>query len=259
MKKMKVSLAILFSALLITVPLGCIFGSITGSGNLISEDKDFSGFTKIEASHGFQLEITSSSTFSIKITADDNVHKYIDVDKDGDRLRIRMESGRNYNSTTLRAKITMPDLYDIDLSGGSRADITGFSSSHDLKLDLSGGSGVTGDITTGNADFDLSGGSHVNLEGLIGEVDLNGSGGSQFNLEGSANDLVINGSGGSQFNLELLSVDNADINLSGGSRATVNVVGTLDVNLSGGSGVEYIGEPTLGDIDLSGDSTLSKK
>ena len=42
-------------------------------------------------------------------------------------------------------------------------------------------------------------------------------------------------------------------------RSTVNVTGTLDVNLSGGSRVEYIGEPTLGDIDLSGDSTVSKK
>jgi hypothetical protein len=240
MKKMKVGVAILLAALLITVPLGCILGSITGSGNLTTEEKSFSGFTKVEASHGFQLEITSSSTFSIEVTADDNIHQYIDVDKDGDRLRIRMESGRSYRSLILKAKITMPDLYDIELSGGSRADITGFSSSHDLKLELSGGSRVTGDITAGDADFNLSGGSQVDLEG-------------------SADDLKVNGSGGSQLDLESFSVGNADLNLSGGSRATVNVTSTLDVNLSGGSRVEYIGEPTLGDIDLSGDSIVSKK
>ena len=237
---MKVSLAMLLAAVLITVPLGCIFGAVTGSGSLSTEEKSFSGFTKVEASHGFQLEITSSSTFSIEITADDNVHKYIDVDKDGDRLRIRLELGRSYNSVTLKAKITMPDLYDIDLSGGSRTSITGFSSSHDLRVELSGGSRVTGDITAGDADFDLSGGSQVDLEGSAGE-------------------LAVNGSGGSQLDLESFSVDNANINLSGGSRAIVNVTGTLDVNLSGGSRVEYIGEPTLGDIDLSGDSTVSKK
>ena len=237
---MKVSLAILFAALLIAVPLGCILGSVTGSGDLTTEEKAFSGITKIEAHNGFQLEITSSSIFSIEITADDNIHKYIDVDKDGDRLRIRLELGRSYNSVTLKAKITMPDLNELDLSGGSRASITGFSSSHDLKVELSGGSRVTGDITTGDADFDLSGGSQVDLEG-------------------SADDLVVHGSGGSQLDLESFSVDNADINLSGGGRATVNVTGALDVNLSGGSRVEYIGEPTLGDIDLSGDSTVSKK
>ena len=98
---------------------------------------------------------------------------------------------------------------------------------------------MTGDITARDAYFDLSGGSQVNLEG-------------------TAEDLDINGSGGSHLTLAAFSVNNADINLSGGGRATINVNGTLDVNLSGGSGVTYIGEPTLGDIDLSGDSTISK-
>ena len=59
--------------------------------------------------------------------------------------------------------------------------------------------------------------------------------------------------------LEAFLVNNADIGLSGGGKATVNVDGTLDVNLSGGSKVLYVGEPTLGDRDLSGDSTVSKK
>ena len=133
----------------------------------------------------------------------------------------------------------MPDLHEIRLSGGSQASISGFSSSHGLSVGLSGGSRVTGDITAGDADFDLSGGSQVNLQGMC-------------------EDLDINGSGGSQFGLEAFSVDNADVNLSGGGRATINVSGTLDVNLSGGSHVTYIGEPTLGDIDLSGDSTVSQ-
>lgn len=105
---------------------------------------------------------------------------------------------------------------------------------------MSRGSRITGSITAGDADFGLSGGSQVNLEG-------------------TADDLEINSSGGSQLDLEAFSVNNADVNISGGGRATVNVSGTLDVNLSGGSRVLYIGEPTLGDIDLSGDSTVSKK
>ncbi len=109
---------------------------------------------------------------------------------------------------------------------------------HDFSVGLSGGSEVAGDIAAGNADFDLSGGSQVSLEG-------------------TANNLAVNGSGGSQLDLGSLSVNDADINLSGGGNATVNVSGTLDVNLSGGSHVIYIGEPTLGDIDLSGDSTIA--
>jgi len=237
----KAIVAVLVVALLTSgLSVGCIWGSVTGSGNLTTETFNFSDFTKVEADSGFQVELTKSGTFSIEITADDNVHEYIEVEKSGETLGIRLRGNRFYNSVTLRAKVTMPDLYKIELTGGSQASITGFSSSHDFSVELSGGSRVAGDITAGDADFDLSGGSQVNLEG-------------------SADDLVVNGSGGSQLNLETFSVDNADINLSGGSRATVNVNGTLGVNLSGGSQVTYVGEPNLGDIKLSGDSTVSKK
>ncbi len=220
--------------------VGCQGVFITGSGNPTTESYDFSGFTDIEAHNGFQLELTRSSTFSIEITVDDNVKEDLVVSMSGDTLRVRLKGNRIYNSVTLEAKITMPDLYRIDLSGGSQASITGFSSSHDLSINLSGGSGVAGDITVADADFDLSGGSHINLEG-------------------TADDLDVHGSGGSQLNLENFSVNNADINLSGGGGATVNVVGTLDVHLSGGSHVTYIDNPALGDIDLSGGSEVNRK
>jgi len=231
----------LIAVMLLVVLLvpGC-FGIITGSGNLETQEFDYSDFTKVEAHNGFQLELTESSTFSIEITVDDNVKEDLEVSKSGDTLRIRLKGNRIYSSVTLEAKITMPNLYRLDLSGGSQAGITGFSSSHDLSLNLSGGSGVAGDITAGDADFDLSGGSHVNLEG-------------------TADDLDVNGSGGSQLHLENFPVDNANIKLSGGASATVNVDGTLNVHLSGGSDVTYIGNPTLGDIDLSGGSAVSSK
>ena len=219
---------------------GCEGISVTGSGNLTTETFDFSDFTRVEAQNGFQIEVTQSSTFSIEITADDNVHEFIEVEKSGETLVIRLRGNRFYRSVTLEAKITMPELYKLELSGGSQASITGFSSSHDFEVEMSGGSRISGDITAGDADFELSGGSQVNLEG-------------------TADDLIIDASGGSQLNLEAFSVDDAYIKLSGGGRATVNVSGTLDVDLSGGSRVLYVGEPTMGAIELSGDSTVSEK
>lgn len=231
-------------AVVLTVVLLAVFGVfgkfiIIGSGNLTTRNFNLSDFTEIAAHSGFQLELVQSSTFSVEVTADDNVMDYIDVNKSGNTLKIRPQWNRSFRSVTLRAKITMPDLDEIKLSGGSRASISGFSSIHDLSIGLSGGSSVTGNITAGDAYLDLSGGSQVNLQG-------------------TADDLDVNGSGGSQLELEAFSVNNADINLSGGGRATISVNGTLDVNLSGGSHVTYIGEPTSIDMNLSGDSTISK-
>ena len=255
----KTLVIILMAALLASVLLVGCGAVVTGSGNLETEIFDFSDFTKIEAHNGFQVELTQSSAYSIEITTDDNVQEYIEVTKSGDTLRIRLTGFRNYSSVTLEAKITMPDTYGINLSGGSQADIIGFSSSHDFSAALSGGSKLDGNITTADVDFDLSGGSRVTGNITVSDADFGLSGGSQVNLEGTADDLEINSSGGSQLDLEAFSVNNADVNISGGGRATVNVSGTLDVNLSGGSRVLYVGEPTLGDIDLSGDSTVSKK
>ena len=221
--------------------VGCA-GVLVGSGKLKTEKHAFTDFNKVEVHYGFQVELIKSNTFSIEITADGNVHDSIKVDKTGDSLKIGFQvfPPRNYVSCTKIAKITMPDLYKLDLSGGSRASITGFSSSNNFAAGLSGGSRIEGDITAADADFNLSGGS-------------------QIVLSGSADDLDVDGSGGSQLALESFPVNNADINLSGGGRATINVIGTLDVNLSGGSKVIHIGEPTLDDVDLSGGSMVSKK
>lgn len=233
--------AILAVALLIPgLSAGCEGISVTGSGNLTTETFNFSDFTRVEAQSGFQIEVTQSSAFSIEVTADDNIHQFIEVEKSGETLSIRLRGNRFYHSVTLEAKITMPELYKIELSGGSQASITGFSSSHDFEADMSGGSQLSGDITAGDAEFELSGGSQVTLEG-------------------EADDLVIDASGGSHLDLEDFPVDNATIQLSGGGRATINVSGTLDVDLSGGSRVIYVGEPTDINIEASGDSTVSKK
>ena len=100
---------------------------------------------------------------------------------------------------------------------------------------------VTGSIKgSGDARFTLSGASRVRVEG-------------------AADNLFIQASGASDLELSNFPVHNADVNLSGASRANVNLDGRLDADLSGGSHLIYIGEPTMGDINTSGGSTISKK
>jgi hypothetical protein len=223
---------------LLIIPLGCFGAEITGSGNLEMKSENFSGFTKIEANNGFEVVVSKSSTYSVEITADDNVHKYIDVSKSGDTLKIKTDSGHTWHSVTLRANITMPDLNEIDLSSGAQATVSGFSFTHDFSVNLSSGSHFTGEIDVGDADINLSSGSHITLTGSAGDLEADGSSGSHFNLE----DFALN---------------NADVTLSGGSHADIDVSGTLDVNLSGGSHLTYTGNPAMGDINVSGDSTLN--
>ncbi len=70
-------------------------------------------------------------------------------------------------------------------------------------------------------------------------------------MEGAANVLRINASGGSRLELSDFQVHDTNVNLSGGSKATINLSGKLDADLSGGSHLWYIGNHTMGNIQTS--------
>ena len=78
-------------------------------------------------------------------------------------------------------------------------------------------------------------------------------------MEGTADDVTIETSGASNTNLEDFRVVNATLDVSGASNATIDASGRLDANISGASTLYYIGNPTLGDIDVSGASKVSQK
>jgi len=224
------------------------FGQVVGSGNLVTKEIDFIDFTSIKAGSGFQVEVTQSSLYRVFITADDNLldDDYITVDKRGDTLEIRLKWGYSFQNVSLKARITLPELYELELSGGTFGVIEYFSSSHDFVLELSGGSSLIGArarafTTSGDATFSLSGGSHL------------------IELDGSADDLQISASSGSRLDLSDFSVQDARVNLNGGSSAIVNFEGRLDGSLNGGSNLQYIGDPaSTSGVTKTGGSTLTQ-
>ena len=239
--------AIIIVAIVAAVAVTCTLlvlrgwpGVLIGSGNLETEEYAFTNFTRVEISSAFEFEIEQSSSYSINITADDNVIDYVQVSQVGQTLKIRLGTVTWFGPVTLRASVTMPQLSDLTVSGASRGTVSDFNSTEDLDITVSGASKVTGDITAGNVEFDISGASTIQLEG-------------------SGNDMDAIVSGASRFNLDDFTVNNADVNFSGASSGTVNLNGRLDANLSGASRLWYIGEPTSTDINTSGASTVSKK
>ena len=258
---MKKLIAALMVALILILGLmaSCAGVKVLGSGNVINEVFDLSDFNRIKAQNGFQVEVTKSDSFSVVAIVDDNVLEHIEIKISGNTLILRPKANRSFRSVTLSARVTMPNIDKLELSGGAKVEINGFDSSNNLPIKLSGGSHLNGSVTAGDVNLSLSGGSHVNLSGSANELVATGSGGSHISLSGSAENIAIKGSGGSHFNLQDYSVSDADINLSGGSHAYVHVNGTLNVDISGGSEVHYTGEPTLGDIDVDWDSELIEK
>ncbi len=237
-------------------------GQIIGSGNLDTKKRDFSDFSIVEVGWAFEVEITQSSSYSVSITADDNLFEYIETSKTGDMLTIGLKQGYSYQwPLTLRAEITMPDLYELKLSGATHGTVEGFSSSHKFILGIYGASTLdASDISAGEIEINLDGASKISGGITVsGDAQFTVSGASKVELEGVANDLLVSADGASNMELSDFPVHNANVILSGASRATVNLDGRLDADLSGASQLLYIGEPTMMDINTSGGSTVSKK
>jgi hypothetical protein len=233
---------------------------VVGSGNLEAKEFDFSGLTRVAVAHAFQVDITRADSFFVSITLDDNLFEYLDIKKIGDTLHIGLETDVTYRKTTQRATITMPDLRRLELSGASRGDISGFSSAHSLWLEASGASYLSiENVEAGDTQFNISGASRVsgNIEIADGNFDVSGA--STVELEGAAHDVLMDVSGASTMRLADFAVTNAGIELSGASKATVNVSSRLDIDASGASRLDYLGNPTLGTVSVSGESTIRQK
>ena len=94
---------------------------------------------------------------------------------------------------------------------------------------------------------------------LVGDVDFELSGAFHLTSSGAGSNLTSVVTGGSNLDLTNFQVTNANVDLSGGSHATVKLDGRLDVQASGASSLDYFGEPTLGTINTSGASSINKR
>lgn len=211
-----------------------------GSGKIAMREYRLSGFTAIRAAR-FDIEIIRSDTYGVTVRADDNVI---------DRLAVRA-SGKTlvlgtkpmfwfFGPLTLEATVKMPALTTINLSDAATARVSDFRGVGSLDLELSGASEMRGNIEAEAISFLASGASRVRLGGSAGRV-------------------TIEGSGASKLDLEKMAVASADVELSGASRANLNVTSAIEsVMASGASRLRYLGDPKLGHIETSGAARVAR-
>ena len=112
-------------------------------------------------------------------------------------------------------------------------------------------------MTAGTAELDLRGASRLDCSGLeSGDVTVKLQGASKLSLAGFGGNADVKAEGASNADLRNFKVDDAKVKLEGASKATIHSGGTLDVDLAGSSDLVYLGQPSLGETKMAGDSTL---
>lgn len=223
----KIYLAIFILALVIGVVLsgGCglsgikELSAVQGSGNAKTETRKADGFKRVDASGAVNVEIVSQKGFSVSVEADDNLIQNIKTEVSGDTLKIYSED-KISPKTQINVKVSMPEIIGLEVSGASNANVSGVSS-------------------------DL--------------VELKASGASKVRIEGEVIKLKVDASGASKIDAEALKGEDASVDVSGASSATVLATEEVDLDASGASKITYVGEPKRIKQNASGASSINRK
>ena len=109
----------------------------------------------------------------------------------------------------------------------------------DADIKVSGASKIYANLMTDDLDIEISGASKAEVEGEFEKVDLECSGASKAILSGIVDEVAIEGSGVCTIVADKLTAKDAEIDLSGASKASIYVTGSLDVECSGASSCTY--------------------
>jgi hypothetical protein len=225
MKTKHSAILVILATVIISGLSSCVFDCVHGSGSQATENRKLTDFSRIDISGGFKVILKQDSSLSLKITADDNLLKYIKTAVNGGKLRIYTR--RNIcNSGEMTLNIGVRNLEEIKASGG---------------IEVLG----DGKITTQDMHFRLSGATKVTMELNAANVTTTGRGSTELNLKGQATSHNIEMSGSSKVNALDFVVGNCDIQTSGVGDSKVNVLHALNINSAGASDVKYRGNPSV--------------
>ena len=196
-----------------------IGNNVRGSGNVRTEKRDVAGFSSVDVSGVFQVEIVTGNNYSVEVQADDNILPLIQTNVDGDTLRIEMGDKVSTRSDMI-VRITAPNIKRVETTGAAKLTASGIS----------------------NDSFAI-----------------NTTGASKVKLSGQTAKLDIDVTGASSVDAEQLTAATADIQATGASKINVNVSEALHSEASGASKIVYSGDPKTVDNHQSGASSISKK
>ncbi|MET4108141.1 PspC domain-containing protein [Hymenobacter sp. UYP22] len=186
------------------------------------------GFDHVAIVGGYRALIRQGSTFSVRAAGPGRALRDIKVERNGDKLTIAprdrdlLDSDRGDADDVLLI-IEMPELNDLELVGGTHAEVNGFG--------------------TGDLHVQQAGGSQLRFKGNLQELKLDLAGGCQAALQGNADRLNINGAGACEVAAGEFNARKAEVDAVGATKIRLRVTEELEANAVGASLIEYSGRP----------------
>ncbi len=233
------AMLLVFAMAITTTGCDVFLDKVKGSGNIVSEERNVKSFNEIQVGSNFEVFLQESDKPGLVIEADDNLISFIDTEVRGKTLRI--SAAANFQTQQRpRVYIAYSSLKALKLSGAAK-----------LRSDET--------LQAKNLDLSLSGASVIFLDVLVDDIEVRASGASKVHLTGVAEELSVRLSGASRLYADELEAEDANMRLSGSSKAEVWVSDEISARTSGASHVLYSGSPSSISIKTSGASSVKKR
>ena len=236
----------IFALILVGLSLtACQFTVIRGTGNLVTEQREVSGFDKVRLDGAGRLFITQGDEESLEIEAEDNIIDKLTSDVQGSTLVLGYEE-KPWRTTVIPTNGITYTLTVKDLTGLT------FNGAGDLEMDA---------LQTTSLDVEINGAGQLTIDELTAEdLMVHIAGASTISVSGqvSSQEVIIDGTG--NYKAEDLKTESTSMDINGIGNGIVWATDSLEININGGGTVNYYGSPSvtqdingLGDINNRGE------
>lgn len=224
--------------LLAALATGCDLVGVRGSGDVLTESREVSGFNEIMFKGSGRATIEVTGEESLTIEAEDNLLPL---------LTSEVEDGVLELSAAEAISPTRDIVYTITVSSLEAITVQG------------SGTVTAPDIEAETFELVVSGSGEISLHGLTSDqlwVRITGSGDGE--VSGSTNHLMLDVRGSGDYLGEEMIATTADVDVSGSGNATLNVTDHLEAVVSGSGSIIYHGEPASVDSSISGSGEVEE-
>ncbi len=230
---------ILFISIII-LATSCYRGK-RGSGNIITETRNVSAFTKVNVSTSINVDVQQGPQTEVVVEADDNLIKYIETKVEGNELKIRLKNVSIRNHATIKVHIIAPQ-FDGFVAAAS-AEIVGKNT-------------IT---STSKINIEASSSAKIDLQLDAPSVSVNASSSADITASGRTKEVEVDANSSASVELNKLLAETVTAEAS--SSATIDVFASVKINAKANSSgdITYTGGATDVAKTENSSGTVTKK
>ena len=217
--------AILLVAVLVRIALSQVEPVKTDFQSMVMDSADLVGFDRVRVDGAWKVKLVQGDDWEVEVNPNDDQLDNLEVSVRNEQLNLRQRSSFKWwgnDSSELEARIQMPALKHLRLTGAVEAEMSGFE-------------GQQLDIKTAGA---------IDLEGEQGRYEK----------------LVVEGAGAIDLDFRDTLVTDASVDLAGASQLILTMNGgALTGSISGAGSIDYYGTVSMQEIKISGAGEVDHK